>query len=71
MLEKSKSEFLIEDIFYAGKPGEPAGIYLLNGDWHLAAEDSVAQAMLLLNGALRIATLTFPARTKLAAAASN
>ena len=63
MKQKSPEyEYPIEGIAQVGKPGEPAAIYTLHGCWHLAAFDSVGEAMLQLSGALHVATLSFPTR---------
>ena len=58
--EHPKYEYPIEGIASIGKPGEPAGIYLLDGAWHLAALDGVADALLQSAGALHVLTLCFP-----------
>lgn len=58
--EKAKYEYPVEGIARTGKPGEPAAIFLLDGAWHLAAVGSANEAMLRFEGALHIATLTFP-----------
>jgi hypothetical protein len=55
-----KYEFPIEGLAFSGKPGEPAAIYFLDGGWHLAALDSMAEALLCSAGALHVATLVFP-----------
>jgi hypothetical protein len=55
----AKYEFPIEGIACHEKADAPAGVYLLNGCWHLAAHDSLAESKLLDRGALLIATLTF------------
>lgn len=56
--ERAKYEFPIEGIAYE-KADAPAGVYLLDGGWHLAAHESAAESRLLNAGALLIATLTF------------
>jgi len=56
-------EFPVEGVAQTGKPGEPAAIYLLDGRWHLAPLDSVAEALLHFAGGLHVATLTFPHTT--------
>ena len=57
--ERAKYEFPIEGIAHHRKADAPAGIYLLEGSWHLAAHDSMEEYQLLDQGALLIATLTF------------
>lgn len=59
-LEKPKYEYPIEGIASIGRPGEPAGIYMLDGNWHVAGLDTVAQALLETVGALHVLTVTFP-----------
>ena len=59
--ERPEYEYPIEGIAFTGKAGEPASIFLLNGSWHLASVDSVAEALLHMAGGLHVATLTFPA----------
>ncbi len=63
-LLKHEYEFPIDDITPREKADAPAGIYLLEGEWHIAAHDSVAEALLVDRGGLLVATLTFtlPAR---------
>ena len=58
--EHPKYEYPIEGIVSVGKPGEPAGIYLLDGRWHFAGVDTVAEALLHSVGALHVLTLSFP-----------
>jgi hypothetical protein len=67
--ERAKYEFPIDGIAHHEKAEAPTGIYLLDGCWHMAAHDSVAELQLLAQGALLIATLTFtpPARPSLVA----
>jgi hypothetical protein len=62
--ERAKYEFPIDGIVQHRKSDAPAGIYMLDGSWHLAAHDSLEELLLLEQGALLIATLTFtiPAR---------
>jgi hypothetical protein len=57
-------EFPIDHFAQREKADAPAGVYLLDGRWHLAAHDSLAEDRLLERGALLVATLTFtsPAR---------
>jgi hypothetical protein len=62
--ERAKYEFPIEGIAHHEKADAPAGIYLLDGHWHLAAHDSVAEAKLIERGALLVATLTFALPTR-------
>ena len=64
MLLKPDYEFPIDHLAHREKADAPAGVYLLDGTWHLAAHDSAAEARLLDRGALLVATLTFtpPAR---------
>ena len=57
----AKYEFPIDDVAYREKADAPAGIYLLDGRWHLAAHDSLAESRLIDAGALLVATLTFTA----------
>jgi hypothetical protein len=63
-LLRHEYEFPIDDIAPRAKADAPAGVYLLDGDWHLAAHGSVAEELLIIEGALLVATLTFtpPAR---------
>ena len=56
---KHEYEFPIDHFAQREKADAPAGVYLLDGAWHLAAHDSVAEDRLLECGALLIATLTF------------
>ena len=58
---KHKYEFPIDDIARQHKADAPAGVYLLDGAWHLAAHDSLAEVLLVDRGALLVATLTFTA----------
>lgn len=62
--ERAKYELPVEGIARHEKADAPAGVYLLDGDWHLAAHDSAAEVRLVERGALLVATLTFslPAR---------
>jgi hypothetical protein len=62
--QRAKYEFPIDGIARHQKADAPAGIYLLDGAWHLAAHDSVEEFLLEERGALLVATLTFslPAR---------
>lgn len=57
-------EFPIDHLANREKADAPAGVYLLDGAWHLAAHDSPAEEKLIARGALLVATLTFtpPAR---------
>lgn len=57
--ERAKYEFPIPDIDRRARADAPAGVFLLEGAWHLAAHDSTAEAELLAAGALLIATLSF------------
>jgi len=59
-----KYEFPIDDIARRQRADASAGVYLLDGRWHLAAHDSTAEDQLVGAGALLVATLTFtvPAR---------
>jgi hypothetical protein len=61
---KHEYEFPIDDLTRRERADAPAGVYLLDGAWHLAAHDSAAEDRLLELGALLVATLTFtpPAR---------
>jgi hypothetical protein len=61
---KHEYEFPIDHLARREKADAPAGVYLLDGDWYLAAHDSCAEERLLERGALLVATLTFapPAR---------
>lgn len=56
--ERAKYVFPIEGIAYE-KADAPAGVYLLDGAWHLAAHESAAENRLINAGALLIATLSF------------
>jgi hypothetical protein len=58
-LERAKYEYPIDIVEDRHKADAPVGIYLLKGDWHLAAHDSLAECLLLDAGALWVATLTF------------
>jgi hypothetical protein len=64
MMLKHEYEFPIDHLANREKADAPAGVYLLDGRWHLAAHDSRAEARLVEQGALLVATLTFtsPAR---------
>ena len=64
MLLKHDYEWPIDHLANREKADAPAGVYLLDGTWHLAAHDSPAEERLLDRGALLVATLTFtpPAR---------
>ena len=70
--ERAKYEFPIEGIARHDKADAPAGIYILDGRWHMAAHDSVAEVQLIARGALLVATLAFhaPARPSRVAAIS-
>jgi hypothetical protein len=57
--ERAKYEFPIDGVVRHQKADAPAGIYLLNGCWHLAAHDSLEELFLIERGALLVATLTF------------
>lgn len=57
--ERAKYEFPIPDIDRRARADALAGIFLLDGGWHLAAHDSSAEDELLAAGALLIATLSF------------
>jgi hypothetical protein len=61
---KHDYEFPIDHRANREKADAPAGVYLQNGDWHLAAHDSLTEDKLIARGALLVATLTFtpPAR---------
>ena len=61
---KHEYEFPIDHLANREKADAPAGVYLLDGKWQLAAHDSLAERGLLARGALLVATLTFtpPAR---------
>ena len=61
---KHDYEFPLDHFAQREKADAPAGVYLLDGTWHLAAHDSLAEDRLLERGALLVATLTFapPAR---------
>lgn len=61
---KHEYEFPIDELRKREPADAPAGVYLLDGAWHLAAHDSAAEQRLLELGALLVATLTFtpPAR---------
>jgi hypothetical protein len=56
---KHEYEFPIDHLANREKADAPAGVYLLDGDWHLAAHDSQAEERLIERGALLVATLTF------------
>ena len=43
--ERAKYEFPIDDIARREKADAPAGVYLLGGRWHLAAHDSLDEAL--------------------------
>lgn len=58
--EHPKYEYPIEGIASIGKPGEPAAIYLLDGEWHIAGLNTVAEALLESVGALHVLTVNFP-----------
>lgn len=62
--ERPEYEYPIDVIDQHHRADAPAGIYLLAGKWHLAVHDSVAEALLIDQGALHVATLSFdlPAR---------
>ena len=57
--ERTKYEFPIPDIDRRCRADAPAGIFLLEGAWHLAAHDSSAEDRLLQAGALLVVTLSF------------
>jgi hypothetical protein len=57
--ERAKYEYPIDIVEDRHKADAPVGIYLLDGDWHLAAHDTVAECLLIDAGALWVATLTF------------
>jgi hypothetical protein len=57
--ERAKYEFPIDGIEHHEKADAPAGIYMLDGRWHMAAHDSLAELHLVQRGALLVATLTF------------
>jgi hypothetical protein len=59
--ERAKYEFPIDGVVRHQKADAPAGIYLLDGAWHLAAHDSLEELFLIERGALLVATLTFSA----------
>ena len=65
-LERAKYEFPIDVVDQHHKADAPAGVYLLDGAWHLAVHDSVAELELIGAGALLVATLSFqlPARPR-------
>ena len=62
--ERAKYEFPIDGVERHQKAGAPAGIYLLDGCWHLAAHESAAELQLVERGALLVATLTFTAAVR-------
>lgn len=57
--DEPKYEQLLDEIQRTGSPGQPAGIYWLEGSSRIAAHDSAAEARLLDQGAILIATLLF------------
>ena len=61
---KHEYEFPIDHFAQREKADAPAGVYLLDGRWHLAAHDSLAEDRLLERGALLVATLTFTPPTR-------
>lgn len=71
--ERAKYEFPIDVVDQHHKADAPTGVYLLNGEWRLAAHDSVAEFELLMDGALLIATLSFalPVRPRDVAAVAS
>ena len=62
--ERAKYEFPIDVIDQHHRAGAPAGIYLLDGEWHLAVHDSAAERVLIDRGALLVATLTFALQSR-------
>lgn len=57
--ERAKYEFPIPDVERRAHADAAAGVFLLEGAWHLAAHDSTAEDELIAAGALLIATLSF------------
>lgn len=60
-LEQPEYEFPIEDRQHARRAGQPAGIYLLDGRYHIAAHWTAQERALVARGALYVATLLFDA----------
>jgi hypothetical protein len=56
---KPKIEQLLDEINWTSGVGEPAGVYWLEGRSRIAAHDSAAEARLLEQGAILVATLLF------------
>lgn len=59
--EQPEYEFPIEDRQHARRAGQPAGIYLLDGRYQIAAHWSAQERALVERGALYVATLLFDA----------
>ena len=57
--ESPQYEYPIHDINWTTGVGRPAGVYWLDGRTTIAAHDSVAESVLLEQGAILIATLLF------------
>ena len=57
--EAPQYEYPIHDINWTAGVGRPAGVYWLDGRTTIAAHDSVAESVLLEQGAILIATLLF------------
>lgn len=54
-------EHLVHDLKWTTGLGEPAGVYWLDGRSLIAAHESPAEAWLVANGAILVATLRFDA----------
>ena len=59
--EKPKYEYPIRGLNWTAGVGQPAGIYWLNGESVIAGHSSDAEAYLLTEGAVLVATLRFDA----------
>lgn len=58
-LEPSKYEYRTEEIRRSRLIGQPSGVWLLDGRWHLAAYHTAAAEWLREAGALHVATVRF------------
>jgi hypothetical protein len=57
--QRPKYEFPVEGIRRTAGVGQPAGLFLLDGDLHVVARWSAAEADLLERGAIHFANLRF------------
>lgn len=59
--EAARWEHPVDWINWSQGSGRPAGVFLLQNEWHVATYDTPAERALLAEGALHVATVRFDA----------